>query len=83
MKNRTNITLFVISIVCLVWSTFATVFTLSGSVERNAMGAGKLAYVASLMKLMFGWQIVGISIFAWAGLLALIFLLAKYFKRKK
>ena len=57
-------------------------FKLNGnvSVESNIIGSGKLTYITNLVKLMLGWKIVSVSVFAWAGLLGFIFLLVKYFK---
>lgn len=73
-KNNANLLILLIAILSFVWAFIAANFTLSGNVERARIEPGESSYWLSVLKLMFGTEILGIYIFSWFGLLMLGFL---------
>lgn len=64
--------IFIIGTLCLVWSALASIVTLSGNVEKKLIAGNSVSYLILFLKTVFGPAILGISAFAWLGVILIL-----------
>lgn len=77
-----SIFLWIVGTVSIAYAIYATNFTLSSSVEREAIANGKITYNEYFFRYLMGPEIPGISMMFYFGVLIVVFGVIVFFKGK-